>query len=313
MAENQESFKSFLAHRPPHEICNQLHGQSISSNTGFNWFICSMRDLIILLTPIDEFYLQKNQSIPACSFQFDQRPIDNRRVDKMKNSLIQYYLASGLFGLDGTTISLAVCDEFKSPNNQLGIAILDGQHRLKVARELQGKLIECYGEKVDLINQSVKVTVHLYIFNNLTEVREKFIQINENYVQVPPEHLNTKLKNVIDEIIKWIKNNGSHYISNSLGCHRPQINIDRTRNKLQNNEIFKNDVEHMSIQDIIGKISRFNSIIRNQEYWYISVNISLSERNTIENAYDKCRTYGFYLGMWKLDGWVDECFKDDPD
>lgn len=216
-----------------------------------------------------------------------QRLPDQNRINAIKESLIkQSELTHYKVIIQTGILSIGILDGCRY--------ILDGQHRLQAYRELKSPL---------------KVMIQVWKFNNAEDMRQKFIEINQNE-QVESYSLNENLQQKLayDALIKYINEEYHHFIrpqTDTGNCYFPCIQIKafkdilphipelKTANKDNIIEIFENyntkckkSIE--SSKDCKDNLKKFDSpTFKNlNKLLYINKDVQKIRKNLLKNNKD---------------------------
>jgi hypothetical protein len=130
--------------------------------------------------------------------------------------------------------------------------IIDGQHRLQAYREIYQE------QKAKYVDIVIHVLILEWTFKNLVEMKEHFKTINKH---VPVESYvinnlsNNNPKRVFDHLIVYIEKTYSLYLSNSTGCHFPNINLQQLKDVVH---LIKPDITP-TMDNIIQIFDQFNN------------------------------------------------------
>jgi hypothetical protein len=162
--------------------------------------------LIQLLSPSHNFYLN------------GQRQVDLERVGNLYKEQTHDFMTTKTFSIINAPIVLGHCHSKMTPDNPYGLAIVDGQHRLDVIKELYGD------EKYRQDLQQVLCLVRIKKASTESELQQFFVTINKNWEPVPQYHLDVRMGFVIDGVLDMLRKNYPAHIT-TANVQRPQINL----------------------------------------------------------------------------------------
>lgn len=150
--------------------------------------------------------------------ELKQRPLDTNRVKEMTTSQQEFYQKHKCYNIIMTLITFGCCPQLITRENPYGLAIIDGQHRLAVLG-----LIKQFAPET-LLNQTILIKI--YLTSHVSELREYFIRVNQNYVPVSEYFLDQHLALVIDRVIQWFSNEHGVFFKSSNRPQRPFLSVD---------------------------------------------------------------------------------------
>lgn len=271
----------------PEQLLFQNPIVSYGKNT--KQYLVDALSLLDFLTPIQDFIYTKRN-----------RPIDNSHVLKIKSSQEKQYETFGYYPILSSMICLAKCPE-------IGLKILDGQHRLFVLSDLAHWHRERFTD--------AKIVVKIFTAQDEAEMYAHFVEINDNHMPVSKYYIDEDMKKIVDIIVRKLNSTySSDFFTTAKTSHRPNISTEALPKELSSSQKVKEFVElsedpfDKTADALFAIFKSYNDYLSRLSYAGFMKSAS---DNAVFNAHKKCFEHKtpLYLGLYSGFEWIANAFE----
>lgn len=206
-------------------------------------------------------------------------------------------------------IVLGQCEQLTNSLNPYGIFIIDGQHRLAVITELLNFSPQNF--------TNIMIPIRIYKANDITDLKDHYRKINQNFEPHLMYDLNGEYKTLIDEFLRWLQSTyDKKFFKTSETTIRPFVSLKQMTTRLSTSPGLKrilNESNHnidQCLKDMIDQCLKINQYYQQKKYTCFMNKQTENEARICESAYNKCliSSKPFYLGLKSDYIWIEDLF-----